>query len=77
MRASGIAIESSKLRSHFLEGLAPSVLKAILGAATRCRIALLNPICVVVRQNCGTSTAGDITTLCRDNPELAYTAWAD
>jgi CRP/FNR family transcriptional regulator, nitrogen oxide reductase regulator len=35
MPASGIAIVSSELRSHFLEGLAPSVLKAILGAATR------------------------------------------
>jgi CRP/FNR family transcriptional regulator, cyclic AMP receptor protein len=37
MSASGIAIESSKLRSHFLEGLAPSVLKTILGAGTRRR----------------------------------------
>lgn len=37
MPASGIAIESSKLRSHFLEGLAPSILKTILGAAARRR----------------------------------------
>jgi CRP-like cAMP-binding protein len=37
MPDSEIAIESSKLTSHFLEGLAPSVLKTILGAATRRR----------------------------------------
>jgi CRP-like cAMP-binding protein len=37
MPASGIAIVSSELRSHFLEGLTPPVLKTILGAATRRR----------------------------------------
>jgi CRP-like cAMP-binding protein len=37
MPASGIAIVFSELRSHFLEGMTPSVLKTILGAATRRR----------------------------------------
>jgi CRP-like cAMP-binding protein len=37
MPASGIAVVSSELRSHFLEGLAPTVLKTILAAATRRR----------------------------------------
>ncbi len=35
--ASGIAIVPSQLRSHFLEGLTPTVLKTILGAAIRRR----------------------------------------
>jgi CRP-like cAMP-binding protein len=37
MAASGIAIVSSELRSHFLDGLAPSACKRILGAATQRR----------------------------------------
>jgi CRP-like cAMP-binding protein len=37
MPASGIAAVSSELRSHFLDGLAPSVRKKILGAAAQRR----------------------------------------
>lgn len=37
MPASGIAVVSSDLRSHFLDGLAPPVRKAILGAARQRR----------------------------------------
>jgi CRP-like cAMP-binding protein len=37
MPASGIAIESSDVRSQFLVGLAPPILKAILGATTQRR----------------------------------------
>jgi CRP-like cAMP-binding protein len=37
MPASGIAIVSTELRSHFLDGLAPSARKRILGAATQRR----------------------------------------
>ena len=37
MAASGIAIVSTELRSHFLDGLAPSACERILGAATQRR----------------------------------------
>jgi CRP-like cAMP-binding protein len=37
MAASGIAIVSTELRSHFLDGLAPSACERILGAATKRR----------------------------------------
>ena len=37
MAASGIAIVSTELRSHFLDGLAPSTCERILGAATQRR----------------------------------------
>ena len=37
MPASAIAIVSRELRSHFLDGLAPSARKQILGAATQRR----------------------------------------